>query len=357
MVYILSRIVDKFFLRSAALTVNEHADFALLGLDHHRLAAHATHHVKGVYGLAAKGKLKGILLDSPFDRLPQFVGDLEEPVRRTKPPDPLVRALVVVVLDPKGGALHRLIEAAKLRPLQELSQDRLPEAFDLAKRHRVVGPGADMLDALFRELLLKARLPAPVGVLPPVVGQHLLGNPVFGHRPAVALEHVLRRLAAVKPQGGDVAAVVVDEADQVSVLAPQPEGHDVALSQLVRTGPLEEPRLARVLLRLRRPILNQPPRGERLMHPRGTGAHQKEALEHIGDPPGAVLRVRRLHRHRLMPNLLGNTALAAYRTLGLKPRRPVKPKGLHPARNRVRADPKLLDQQAAAGGSPLPGKA
>lgn len=37
MVYILSRIVDKFFLRSAALAVKEHSDFALLGADHNRL--------------------------------------------------------------------------------------------------------------------------------------------------------------------------------------------------------------------------------------------------------------------------------------------------------------------------------
>ena len=37
MVYILSRIVDKFFLRSAALAFKEHSDFALLGADHNRL--------------------------------------------------------------------------------------------------------------------------------------------------------------------------------------------------------------------------------------------------------------------------------------------------------------------------------
>jgi hypothetical protein len=37
MVYIRSRIVDKFFLRSAALAIKEHSDFALLGADHNRL--------------------------------------------------------------------------------------------------------------------------------------------------------------------------------------------------------------------------------------------------------------------------------------------------------------------------------
>ena len=37
MVYILSRIADKFCLRSAALAFKEHSDFALLGADHNRL--------------------------------------------------------------------------------------------------------------------------------------------------------------------------------------------------------------------------------------------------------------------------------------------------------------------------------
>jgi hypothetical protein len=41
MVYILSRIVDKFFFGKLILSVKPHPDFALLRPDHHRLAAHA----------------------------------------------------------------------------------------------------------------------------------------------------------------------------------------------------------------------------------------------------------------------------------------------------------------------------
>jgi len=197
MVYILSRIVDKFFLRSTALAVKQHPDFALLRPDHHRLAAHAPHHVEWVHRPAAKGELERILLEPLLDRLLQLVGDLEEPVRGAKPPDPLVGPLVVVILDPQGGALHRLLEAVKLRPLQELPQQRLPEPLDLAKGHRVVRPGADMFDALFLQLLLEAGLAPPVGVLPPVIRQNLLGNPVVGHRPTVGLKHVLGGLASV----------------------------------------------------------------------------------------------------------------------------------------------------------------
>jgi hypothetical protein len=71
-VYILSRIVDKFFLGSSALAIKEHAHLALLGPDHHRLSAHAAHHVKRVHRTAPEGELERIFLDSFFDRLPQI---------------------------------------------------------------------------------------------------------------------------------------------------------------------------------------------------------------------------------------------------------------------------------------------
>jgi hypothetical protein len=62
--YILSRIVDKFFFRLLILTVDEHLDFTLFRPDHHRLSAHAAHHVKGIHRPAPKGQLKGIFLDA-----------------------------------------------------------------------------------------------------------------------------------------------------------------------------------------------------------------------------------------------------------------------------------------------------
>ena len=276
-------------MRSTALVVKQHPDFALLGPDHHRLTAHAAHHVKGIHGPTAKRELERIFLKTLFDRLPQLVGDLEEPIGRTQSPDPLMGPLVVVVLNPQRGAFHRLFEAVKLRPLQELPQHRLPEPLDLAQRHRVVRPGADVFDTVFLQLLLKPSLPPPVGVLPAVIGQHLLGNPVLGHRPPVGLKHVLGRLAAVQAQGCHVAAVIVDEADQVGVVASQPDSQNVALPELVRPGSLEEARLGRILLRLDRGLLHQPPLGKGLMDRRRAGTHQKKPPQNIGDPTGAVL--------------------------------------------------------------------
>jgi len=197
--YLLYRIVDKFFLGSAALAVKEHPDLTLLGPDHHRLATHAAHHIEGVHRAAPEREFQGILLKPLFDRLSQIGGDLEETVRRAKPPDPLVGPLMVVILYPQGRAFHRLLEAPKLPPLQELPQKRLPQALNLAERHRVMRAGTDMLDAVFLQLLLEAGLAPPVGVLPPVVSQNLLGDTVVGHRPTVGLEHMLRGLASVHP--------------------------------------------------------------------------------------------------------------------------------------------------------------
>jgi hypothetical protein len=169
-----------------------------------------------------------------------------------------VGAFVIVVLDPEGGALHGLLEAVELSPLEELSQDRLPEPFDLAQRHGMVGTRTDMLDAVLFHLFFETGLAPPVGVLPPVVGEHLLGNAVLGDAATVGLQYVGGCLAAVQSQGGDIPAVIVHEADQVGVATRQTKGHDVALPQLVGTGAFEESGLGRILLRLAFGLVDQP---------------------------------------------------------------------------------------------------
>jgi hypothetical protein len=343
-VYILSRIVDKFFFGSSVVSIEQHPHLALLRPDHHRLAAHATHHVEGIHRSAPQRQLQRVLGNSLFDGLPQLVGDLEEPVGGAKPPDPLVRPLVVVILHPQRGARNRLIEAVKLRPLQKLPQDRLPETLDLAERHGVVRPGPDVPHTVLVQFLLEARLAPPVRVLPAVVGQDLLGDPVVGHSATIGLQNVLGRLAAVQSKCCDVAAVVVDKPDQVGVVPPQSDSQDIALPELVGSGALEEARLGWVLLRLEGPLLHQPPRRECLVNRSRAGAHQEESLENIGDPPRPVLRVLGLDCHRLLPELFGHSADPARRHLGLKPRLTVKPVGSHPALDRMRADPELLHQ-------------
>ena len=64
------------------LAVHQHLDLAFLGTDHHRLVAHAPHHVKRIHGTPAQGQFQGVLLDPPRQGFLELVLDLEEAVGR-----------------------------------------------------------------------------------------------------------------------------------------------------------------------------------------------------------------------------------------------------------------------------------
>ena len=107
-----------------------------------------------------------------------------------------------------------------------------------------------MPDPVLGQFLFEAGRSPPVGILPAVVGEHLLGYAIFTHGAPVGLDHVLGRLAAVKPQPSDVAAVVVDIPDQVGVLTGQAKCQDIALPHLIGPGPFKKSGLARIFLGL-----------------------------------------------------------------------------------------------------------
>ena len=169
-----------------------------------------------------------------------------------------MRPLVIVILHPPAQALPRLLEGRESRPADELFPDRLPEAFNLPKRLRMVGTTADMLDPVPCQFLLELGFPVPARVLPPIVRQHLLGCPVRSHATPKHLHQIVGRLATEYFQGRDVPGMVVDEPDQVGIPArPQPfgrpdsfpaklEGKDIALPHLIGRGTLEKARLRRV---------------------------------------------------------------------------------------------------------------
>ena len=97
-------------------------------------------------------------------------------------------------------------------------KDALPEALDFARRHPMMEPGANVFDPVLGNLFFKAGGASIIGVLAPVVGEHLFGHPVFANGPAVGLNDIFGLLAAVKSQAGNIAAVVVDKTDQTGVL-------------------------------------------------------------------------------------------------------------------------------------------
>ena len=249
--------------------VHHELDLAFLRLQHDRLLAQSPDHVERTLGLTAQRQFLHVRGDAAFDHRPQFFGDREESIRRTETVERLVRSLVVIVLHPQPNPLPRLIEAVELGSTEKLLPDRFPEPLHLAQRHRVMRLAAEVMDVILRQLLLEARLPAPGGVLPTVVGEHLLGHAVLRHGCPIDFQDVLRRLAAKQIQSHDVARVVIHKRNQVGVLAAQPECEDVALPHLVRRRPLEGTRLGWILrhfpLRLRQqPVLMQrPPHGFR----------------------------------------------------------------------------------------------
>jgi hypothetical protein len=121
----------------------------------------------------------GVVRYPLFDHLPHLRGGSKETVRRHRPRNPLVRPPEVVGLNKQRQAPLAVFEIRTHRPRQKLLPQRLPEAFDLAQRLRVVRAALDVPDALPPQLPLEIRVPTPGHVLPPLVREHLLGRTVL----------------------------------------------------------------------------------------------------------------------------------------------------------------------------------
>lgn len=105
---------------------------------------------------------------------------------------------MVVVLHPHRYAFSGVVETLELRTRQVFVEYRLPETLNFSKRLRVMRLAPEVLHLVFLKLHFKARLATPVRVLPTIVGQHFLGNPIFGARLAISLQNIFRRLARKK---------------------------------------------------------------------------------------------------------------------------------------------------------------
>ncbi len=115
----------------------------------------------------------------------------------------------------------------------------------------------EVVDPILAQLRLEAGGPSPTAVLASLIGEHFFGHAVLRHRPAVHLQHVLRRLTAKHVQPYHVAGVIIQKADEVGVLASQTEGKDIGLPHLVGGGPLEETWLGGITLGLGSRFLEQ----------------------------------------------------------------------------------------------------
>jgi hypothetical protein len=105
----------------------------------------------------------------------------EEAVRRYHPPDALVRSAEVVGLHEQTHATLAVLEIREDGPREQFVPQRLPEAFDLAQRLRVVRTALDVVDALPPQLRLEVGVAAPGSVLTTLVREHLARRPVLGN--------------------------------------------------------------------------------------------------------------------------------------------------------------------------------
>jgi hypothetical protein len=273
-------------------TIDAHFDLAFFGPQHHRLLAQPPDHVERFLRLAAQRQFLDVGGDPLLDHLAQLRRNGEVPIRRTQAVQALVRAFVIVELHPQPHPLTGLLEAVKLRPRQELLPDRFPEPLDLPERHRMMRRALEVMDPILRQFPLEAGLAVPGRVLPPVVGEHLPGHPVLGHGAAVNLQHVLGGLAAEQIQSNHVAGMIIDETDQVRVLAAQSKREDVGLPHLVGRRTLEEPRLGRVLRRLLPAPLHQLVLMQGLSDRLVAAGQKQHPAQQVGDrfdPEGGML--------------------------------------------------------------------
>jgi hypothetical protein len=90
-----------------------------------------------------------------------------------------VGTLVVVIVDPVIAPLTGVGEGSEDGFVQELSPQRLPEAFDLAQGLGMMGSAADVFDTLLLEHPLKTCLAPPGHELAPVIREDLSrGSPL-----------------------------------------------------------------------------------------------------------------------------------------------------------------------------------
>jgi len=255
--------------------------------------------------------------------------------------------LVVVVLDPVRQSFPRFLERLEPRPSQELLLQRLPEPLDLPQRHGMMGRTADVMDVILLQFLLELRRAPPTGVLPPVVGQHLLRRPVLRRRAAIEIDHIGAGLTAIQPQTDHVTGMIVDEPDDVSRLPQDGKNRDVALPHLIRRGPLESSDrrlrlLSRLLLRRPQPCgFQMPP------HRLGTRLQEEEPPQNLRDPLHPLPRILSLQRRNLLPDRLGRLRSRPHH--GLLPQPSLTPNLVapRPLVHRTVRNPKLPRHQFA----------
>ena len=266
--------------------------------DRHALISQLARQVERLSQRLLQRELHRVHLDGLLNGCSHLRRRPEEAVRRHQPLNSLVRPAEVVAVDEQVHPPDAVVEVGEDGARQEFVPQRLPEALHLAERLRVVRLALDVPNAVALELGLEGGLSAPRRVLPAIVRQHLLGHAEGRDAALEGLEHQLRLLQMRDCMPDDEAAVVVHEYGDVEpLMAPQQEGEDVRLPELIGRRAFEARLRPRRLRDFRRPRLQQsflvqdPPDG-RLRH-----SEAFEAAQDVRDAARAHLGVLLLGRH------------------------------------------------------------
>jgi hypothetical protein len=108
----------------------------------------APHKVEGFLDGFLQRQPQRIALHRGFHRGTHLRRRPKVPVRRHQAPDALVRPLKVVALNEERKPLLAVTEVAEDGAAEEFVPQRLPEAFHLPQRHRVVGPTLHMANSV-----------------------------------------------------------------------------------------------------------------------------------------------------------------------------------------------------------------
>ena len=201
--------------------------------------------------LLTQRQTQRVLLTALPYRLLHILGQPIEPVSRSRPVDPLMRTLMIIIADPVIDPLTRIGERREHGLLEELTPDRLPEPLDLPQCHRMVRRASNMSDPLLLEHPLKAGLPTPGHELTAIVAENLTRCAPLSDRPFKYFQYSIGSLLTEQPPANQKTRVVVDDPDQVHAVHPlELEGEDVDLPHRVGYGPLEAPHLDRPTTRL-----------------------------------------------------------------------------------------------------------
>ena len=198
------------------------------GTDRKRALAKLPDQVKRWSRRLLARKPQRIRLHGRLDRGAHLRCGPEEAVGRGQSPERLVRTLEVVVLQEQPGAPLTVVKVGQHRARQPLLPQGLPEPLDLAAGLGMMRPAFDVMDALTPKLFLKARDPAPGGVLPPLIGQYLPRCPVVGNRTRQGFQHQLAPLVMRHHQAHHVAGIIIEKGRDVDTLmTPEQEREQV----------------------------------------------------------------------------------------------------------------------------------